>query len=80
MNTAYDFISVAIFAGVVVLFLQRSVSPPVKADALWHYLVASTGCAVFNYLGNEGLHAAAIIVMGLNILFIVLVLKPFSTK
>jgi hypothetical protein len=80
MKTPYDFISVAIFAAVVVLFLQRSISPPAKGDALWHYLVASIGCAIFNYLGNEGFDAAAIMVMGLDIVFIALVLKPLSAK
>jgi hypothetical protein len=80
MKTPYDFVSVAIFAAVVVLFLQRSVSPPAKGDALWHYLVAAIGCALFNYVGNKGIHAAAIALLGLLVAFIALVLRPLSTK
>lgn len=80
METAYDFTSVTIFAGLIVLFLQRSVSPPSKPDPLWPYLAASIGCAAFNFLGNEGWDGAALVLLALLLLFIALVLRPFPIK
>jgi hypothetical protein len=80
MKTPYDFISVAVFAGVVLLFLQRSVSPPPRADPLWHYLLAAIGCAIFNFVGNKGLDAAAIALLVPLLLFIALILKPFRAS
>lgn len=53
METIYDWVTVAIFAGLVVLFLQRSSSESEPEDSIWQYLAASLGCAVANYLGNH---------------------------
>lgn len=80
MTTIYDWITIGIFAGLIVLFMQRSTSEgkPVD-DPLWMYLAAGGGCAVANYLGNKGLHVAAIILIVLTIVFILRVLKPFSS-
>ncbi len=62
METVYDWVTVAIFAGLVVLFMQRSTSDEVQHenDSLWLYLGAGLGCAVSNYIGNKGLHVIAI--------------------
>jgi hypothetical protein len=83
METPYDWITVMTFAGLIVLFLQRSQGEP--RDHLWQYMVAAVGCAVTNYLGNEALktgellyHAAAVALFGGTALFIWRVLKPFS--
>ena len=80
METPYDWITVAIFAGLVVLFMQRSVTdqPENPDDSIWLYLVAGLGCAVANYLGNEGHHVAAIPVVMATIFFILKYLKPFK--
>jgi hypothetical protein len=43
-----------IFAGLITLFLSRSAMPDLEDDSLVHYLVPSAGCAVANWLGNEG--------------------------
>jgi hypothetical protein len=83
METAYDWITVIVFAGLIVLFLQRSQGE--ARDHLWQYLVAAVGCAATNYLGNEALklgqpayHFAAI-ALGLGTLgFIWKVLQPFG--
>lgn len=83
METPYDWITVIVFAGLIVLFLQRSQGVP--RDHLWQYLVAALGCMATNYLGNEALklndpfyHVAAI-ATGLGTLaFIWRVLQPFS--
>ncbi len=80
MKTPYDFVSVALFAALVVLFLQRSISPSAEGDALWHYLLAATGCAVFNYLGNNGFDMAALLLLAGLLVFIGLVLRPFQRR
>ena len=81
METFYDWVTVAIFAGLVVLFLQRSTgSDDMGHDPLWMYLAASGGCAVANYLGNGGLHLPALVALVATIAFVVHFLKPFSGK
>ena len=82
METVYDWITVAIFGGLVVLFLHRSVGEKEPDDTIWHYLPPAVGCAVANYVGNKvdppygGPISAAIVVAVL--IYIVLVLKPFG--
>lgn len=82
METIYDWITVAIFAGLVVLFLQRSSSATEPEDSIWQYLAASLGCAVANYLGNHDeipfrhLFAAALIVATVGYIWIAL--KPLK--
>ncbi len=76
METVYDWLTLGIFAGLVVLFLQRS-SEEDPQDSLWSYLGAGVGCAVSNYVGNEGYHIiAAALILG-TLAFITFVLKPF---
>jgi hypothetical protein len=81
METAYDWITVAIFAGLVVLFMQRSTSEqvPQENDSLLLYLGAGLGCAVSNYVGNEGLHLIAIPLILATLAFIFHFLKPFRS-
>ena len=85
METPYDWVTVLVFAGLIVLFLQRSQG--VARDHLWQYMVAAIGCAVTNYLGNEaikaesiGYHAAAIGLGLATLAFIWIVLQPFSDE
>ncbi len=83
METPYDWLTIIVFAGLIVLFLQRSQGAP--RDHLWQYLVAAIGCAATNYLGNEAMktgglpyHLAAV-ALGLATLgFIWFILQPFS--
>lgn len=56
METFWDWITVFCFAGLVTLMLQRS-SEEVLRDKLWQYAPPAVGCAVANYLGNEGIEA-----------------------
>ncbi len=77
MSTVFDFLTMAIFAGLIVLFLQRSVGDVPANDHLWQYLVAASGCALTNYLGNEGHMIIAVLVLGGVLAFIYYVLKPF---
>ena len=83
METPYDWITILVFAGLIVLFLQRSQGQ--ARDHLWQYLVAAVGCAVTNYLGNEALkqgettyHLAAIATGVGTLAFIWIILKPFG--
>ena len=56
METVYDWVTVAIFAGLIVLFVQRSTTEEEaqQHDSLLLYLGAGVGCAVANYVGNKG--------------------------
>ena len=77
METGYDWVTLAIFAGLVVLFLQRSMEAELR-DSMLHYLVAGLGCAVANYLGNEGQDILAIILIVATLGFIFYFLRPFA--
>ena len=77
METVYDWVTMAIFAGLVVLFLQRS-SAEEPVDSIWTYLGAGVGCAVANYIGNEGQHLIAVIAIVATLAFIFIVLKPID--
>jgi hypothetical protein len=82
METVYDWLSLAIFAGIIVLFLQRSSmeSPP---DRMIDYLPPALGCAIANQAGNYALendsllmHAVgAALLIGVAV-YVWLVLKP----
>lgn len=79
METIYDWITLAIFAGLIVLFLQRSTSAQTEHnDSLLLYLAAGVGCAVANYFGNEGNDLLAVGLIVLTVAFIIRFLKPFS--
>lgn len=78
METIYDWMSVAIFGALVILFLHRSVGDQEPTDSILHYMPPAIGCAAANYLGNEGQGPlSALIVVGV-LAYIVLVLKPFG--
>ncbi|WP_033922455.1 XrtV sorting system accessory protein [Sphingomonas sp. 37zxx] len=79
MQTVYDWVTVAIFCGLITLYLHRSVDEDEPGDSLWQYLVASTGCAFTNWLGNEGYQLAAIGMLALTLGFIHYVLAPFRS-
>lgn len=78
METVYDWVTVAIFAGLVVLFLQRSTGEQREGDSLIKYLGAGIGCAAANYFGNQGQDAIAIGLIAATLAFIVFFLKPFE--
>jgi hypothetical protein len=79
MDTIYDWVSLAIFAGLVVLFLQRSTSEHTGKDAsLLYYLGAGVGCAAANYFGDQGQHLIAILLLAATVAFIMVYLKPFK--
>ena len=78
MDTIYEWLSLAIFAGLIVLFLQRSTSERADNDvSLLYYLGAGVGCAVANYFGNKGQDIVAIALLVATVGFIGYFLKPF---
>jgi hypothetical protein len=81
METVYDWVSLAIFAGLIVLFLQRSTGDRAEKDAsLLYYLVAGVGCAAANYFGNRHQDIVAIGILVATVAFIFYFLKPFAFK
>lgn len=90
VQTIYDWVTVAIFAGLVVLFLQRSSGEAEPRDHIWQYLAASVGCAVANYLGNNAVknnsgntpdylgHVLAVVTLLGTLAYILFALKPFK--
>ena len=82
METVYDWVSLAIFAGIIVLFLQRSSmeNPP---DRMIDYLPPALGCAIANQAGNYAIenhstlmHAVGALLLVGVIAYVWLVLKP----
>jgi hypothetical protein len=79
VETVYDWVSLAIFAGLVVLFLQRSTGDRAERDAsLLHYLAAGVGCAAANYFGNHDQDLIAVGILVITVAFIIYFLKPFK--
>ena len=79
VNTIYDWSSLAIFAGLAVIFLQRSVEPE-ASDRLIDYLPPAIGCAAANWAGNHDHPVIAVLILGAVVAHIVLILKPFATR
>ena len=78
METIYDWISVAIFGGLVVLFLHRSTSEAPPQDHIVQYMPPAIGCALANYVGNHGQGPFSALIVVVVLVYIVLVLKPFG--
>ena len=81
MSSVYDWVSLAIFAGLIVLFLHRATGEQAEQDAsLFSYLGAAAGCAAGDYLGNHGQDILGVIVLAATVAFIVFYLKPFKLR
>lgn len=85
METIYDWVTVGIFAGLVVLFLQRSVGP--ERDAMWPYLAASVMCMLINQVGNKAvetgealMHVGAVAGIAGIVAFVHYFLRPFGPR
>jgi hypothetical protein len=77
VKTIYDLVTMVIFAGLVVLFLQRSTAPEPR-DHMYQYAPPAIGCAVANYMGNQGQDWVAVIIIVAVVGYILYVLKPFN--
>lgn len=80
VSTIYDWATMAIFAALIVLFLHRSMAPGEPRDHILQYLPPAIGCAIANYVGNEGMGLMAGIIMLAVIAYIFHILKPFSSE
>ena len=81
MQSVYDWVSLAIFAGLIVLFLQRSTSEHADKDvSLFYYLAAGVGCAMANYFGNRGQDIVANLLLVATVGFIIYFLKPIKGR
>jgi len=80
VHTIYDWSTMAIFAGLVVLFLQRSMSHEEPQDHILQYLPPALGCACANYVGNHGSAIIAWVLIVAVLGYIVYILKPFKWK
>ena len=69
MQTVFDWLTVALFAGLVVLYLQRSAQPD-PVDRVWHYVPPALGCALANYLGNHGATVPAVLLIMLVMAYV----------
>jgi hypothetical protein len=77
METPFDWLSVAVFAGLILLFLQRSLAEEPR-DKMIHYLPPALGCALANYVGNEGYAIPAIVTLVAVLGYVWYVLKPLE--
>lgn len=78
MHTIYDWVAMAVFAGLIILFLQRSTGTEEPKDHLWQYMPPALGCALANYVGNEGQGLLSAVIILAVVAYIMQVLKPFS--
>lgn len=53
MQSVFDWLTIGIFAFLVVIFLQRSAGERSADDKMWKYLPPALGCMIANYLGNK---------------------------
>ncbi len=77
MRTVYDLVTMIIFAGVVILCLQRSATSG-SADPMRQSLPPCIGCAAANYAGNHGHDDLAWVIILALLSYVLYVLKPFN--
>ncbi len=82
LDTIYDLATLVVFAGLVVLFLQRSAAAE-ASDHMYQYAPPAAGCAIADWVGNPapkglglGWLAAAMLLAVIG--YILYVLKPFD--
>ena len=80
MQTIFDWVTMAVFSGLVVLFLNRSMAPEEKQDNIYHYAPPALGCAIANYLGNHDQRIVAIAIVIAAVGYILFFLHPFGKR
>ena len=80
LQTIYDWVTVAIFGALIVLFLHRSTAQEEPQDNIFQYLPACLGCALANYVGHHGHGGIAFGIVVAVLVYIAYVLKPFNLK
>lgn len=77
METVYDWVTMAVFGGLVVLFLHRSMNPQPN-DPMWRYLPPAVGCGVANWVGNQGYGVFSALILAAVLAYVFLILHPFK--
>jgi hypothetical protein len=77
LKTIYDVIAMGIFAGLAILFLQRSANRPPDPIPIWKYGLPAVGCALADFLGNHDATFASIGVFLAVVVFSLMMLRPF---
>ena len=80
MTTLYDLITIGLFAGLAILFLQRSLGPPNDKDRIYYYAPPAIGCAAANWFGNQHQDIVAIAIIVASIAYTFIVLKPLRER
>ena len=78
METVYDWLTVALFCAIAITYLQRSLVPLERRDPIIGYLPPAIGCAVANWLGNEGHGVWAVALLAVCTVYYWHVLKPLD--
>ncbi len=76
LKTIYDVTAIGMFAGLAILFLQRSASRIPDPIPMWKYAVPAIGCALADYLGDHDQTPASVAVFLATVLYSVIVLRP----
>jgi hypothetical protein len=80
LETIFDWVTVAIFGGMIVLFLQRSTGEAEPQDHILQYLPPAIGCAISNWFGNHHQEQLGFAIIVAVLAYIAVVLKPFNLK
>ena len=80
MQTVWDWLSLAVFAGLSVLYLQRSIDEHGPSDRIIDYLPPAIGCAIGNYLGNHDYPVLGLLLLIAAVAHIAFILKPFGWR
>jgi hypothetical protein len=80
VTTLYDLITIGLFAGLAILFLQRSLGPPNDKDRIYHYAPPAVGCAAANWFGNQHADLVAIAIIAASVAYTFIVLKPLRER
>ncbi|MET0362121.1 MAG: XrtV sorting system accessory protein [Sphingobium sp.] len=78
MKTVYDWLTVCIFAGLAVVYLQRSIGTRPHYDAVWKYVPPAIACMVANHVGNDGWSLMATTLMFATLAYIWFVIRPLD--
>jgi hypothetical protein len=78
MSTVFDWLTVAIFAVLAVIYLQRSVGTRPAHDAVWKYLPPAVACVTANQVGNAGWGVAAVVLMVVAMAYVWFVIRPLD--
>jgi hypothetical protein len=78
LKTIYDLIAIGLFAGLAILFLQRSASRALDPIPIWKYGLPAVGCALADYLGDHDQMIASIAIFLVVAVYCVMALHPFQ--